>query len=848
MYLGIDLGTSNSAIVGNDGQQLRLYKTVEDGADVLPSAIMIDRRGGMFIGKRAYEQDAFSPENVGKKFKRLMGTSSPIEFKSAGRIISAEDASAEVLKTLLAQAKLAAGEFNLEGTIITIPAAFNQMQCEATMRAAQAAGIGRVGLVQEPIAAAMASIADRQRRNSTLKDGQFLVYDLGGGTFDVAIVQSVGGTINVVGHGGINMLGGTDFDRRVVNGIVRPWLMEQFDLPEDLQKNPTYQRVLRIAAFYAEKAKIELSAQPSTRISADESQLSARDRAGKEIYLDIPFDRRQLEELVVDQVERSIDACRKLLKENGYQPGDIDRVVFIGGPTRMPIVRSSVPEQLGVPGDLDSDPMTAVAFGAAIFAESRDWSGEAVTAKPTRATASAGGAVKIEYGYPERTSDARIRIRIRPQAESQGKGYRLQIDSDMGWTSGQLPLDGTTSVNDVPVARRGDNQFRVMVFDQSGNAIQDAETRIVVKRTDASSAGTPITHTIAVKVVVNEGGIPKNTLHELVAKGQSIPANGTENYRAANDLKGGDAGGFDFEVYQMEPGVTDPALNLHVGSFRVEGGQLEIGDIVRRGDTVRVHWNLDENGLLNCALELPSIGRRFDTGKMFTDQGAKKSFEGQEGEDLANSILDTTVTELEELQRAIGPKKGGEADELNRRVEEQRANLKTSFEADNRRSIVEEGRAIRQEIARIKNRPENIGAVLTEETDRLVQDYNSIVRAHASRSTNDRFDALAEQVREALRHGRPDDARRSHSEMMAIFLTGAKEHPGFQVDMFLAFARERHLAIDKALHDRFVAEGQACIDRNDLDGLRRVIGQILENQIPTSAKKAASAALAGLMK
>jgi molecular chaperone DnaK len=694
----------------------------------------------------------------------------------------------------------------------------------------------------------MASIADRQRRNSALKDGQFLVYDLGGGTFDVAIVQSVGGTINVVGHGGINMLGGADFDRRVVNEIVRPWLMDQFDLPEDLQKDPTYQRVLRIAGFYAEKAKIELSAQSATRISADESQLSARDQAGKEIYLDIPFERRQLEDLVFDQVERSIDACRKLLKENGYQSGDIDRVVFIGGPTRMPIVRSRVPEQLGIAGDLDSDPMTAVAFGAAIFAESRDWSGESVTAKPTRATASAGGAVKIEYGYPERTSDARIRIRIRPQPVAQGKGYRLQIDSDMGWTSGQLPLDGTASINDVPVGRRGDNQFRAMIFDQSGNPVRDAETRFVVRRTDASSSGTPITHTIAVKVVVDEGGIQKNTLHELVAKGQSIPASGTENYRAANDLKGGEKAGLDFEVYQMEAGVSDPALNLHVGSFRVDGSQLEIGDIIRRGDIVRVHWNLDENGLLNCALEVPSIGRRFDTGKMFTDHGARKSFEGQEGEDLAKSVLDTTATELEELQRAVGGRNDRETAELNRRLDEQRDNLKTSFEADTRRSIVEESRAIRQEISRIKNRPENVGAVLTEETNRLVQDYDSIVRPHTSRSTNDRFDALAGQVREALRHGRADDARKSHSEMFAIFITGAREHPGFQVDMFLAFARERHLAIDKALHDALVTEGQTCIDRNDLDGLRRTIGRILDNQIPTSAGQAASAALAGLMK
>jgi molecular chaperone DnaK len=162
---------------------------------------------------------------------------------------------------------------------------------------------------------------------------QLLVYDLGGGTFDVAIVQGVGGTVNVVGHGGINTLGGADFDRRVVNEIVCPGssisrpagrLAEGSDVlacPQDRN---------------AEKAKIE-RAQPTTRISADENQLSSRDQAGN---LDIPFDRPQLENLVFDQLELSIDDCRKLHRENGDQPGDIDRVVFIGGPTRMPILRS----------------------------------------------------------------------------------------------------------------------------------------------------------------------------------------------------------------------------------------------------------------------------------------------------------------------------------------------------------------------------------------------------------------------------------------------------------------------------------------------------------------------------
>jgi molecular chaperone DnaK len=334
MYLGIDLGTSNSAIAGNDGRELRLFKTT-DGYDVLASAIMIDGRGAMFVGRRAYDQDAFSPENVGKRFKRLMGTTSPVTFKSAERTLTPEEASSEILKALLAQARMSAGEFITEGAIVTIPAAFNQMQCEATMRAAGAAGIERVGLLQEPIAAAMASIADRQRTNSALKDGQFLVYDLGGGTFDAAIVQSIGGTVNIVGHEGVNMLGGTDFDRAVVNAIVRPWLVETFDLPSNFQKEPAYARVLRIAAFCAEKAKIEVSAQKSSTIFADENQLRTHDRAGREIYLDIPLNRAQVDALVIDQIDRSIDVCRKLMAENGYDTSDIDRVVFIGGPTRQ---------------------------------------------------------------------------------------------------------------------------------------------------------------------------------------------------------------------------------------------------------------------------------------------------------------------------------------------------------------------------------------------------------------------------------------------------------------------------------------------------------------------------------
>src|SRR5262249_40431775 len=209
---------------------------------------------------------------------------------------------------------------------------------------------------------------------------------------------------------------------------------------------------------------------------------------------------------------------------------------------------------------------------------------------PTRATARTNGPLKIEYGYPERTSDHRIRIRVKAQQDALDMGYRIQIDSDMGWTSGQLPLDGRNSINDVPVGRRGDNHFRVLIFDRSGAPLTASETRLTVRRTDAASAGTPTTHTIAVKIVVEENGVPRNVLDDLVEKGHPTPASGSKDFRAARDLRAGDEGGLDFEVYQKEPNVPDPALNLHVGNFRISSSELERGDVVRRGDKIIVHW------------------------------------------------------------------------------------------------------------------------------------------------------------------------------------------------------------------------------------------------------------------
>ena len=812
MYLGIDLGTSNSAIVGNSGREFRHFKTPE-GTDVLPSAIMLDRRGGMLVGKRAYDQAAFSPESVAQGFKRLMGTSSPIRFAN-GNTMTPEEASCEVIKALLAQARMNAGDFNIEGTVITIPAAFNQMQSEATMRAAAAAGLTRVALLQEPIAAAMASIA-----RSTNKSGQFLVYDLGGGTFDAAIVQTVSASATVIAHAGINMLGGRDFDRSIVNSIVRPWLLENFDLSDDFQRNEQYQRLIRVAHYRAEMSKIALSTQAIDRIFADESQIGAKDRGGTDIYLDVEIARSQLEEIIVDEIDRSIELCRSLIKDGGYGIEDIDRIVLIGGPSRMPIVRERIASELGLRVDLDTDPMTSVAIGAAIFAESREWTKEGAGPKRSRATAQTSD---VRFDFPARVSSSTFRLRVRVDDKNSARGSRLQLKSESGWASGLYELESITEIRDIPLANRGENRFVATITDVNGAEQQRSRTEISVFRSDASAAGMPMTHNLAVKIVENASGADRNVLHTIVKRGTVLPKRGAEQFRASRDLRSGGEGYLDFEVYEQADDVLDPSLNQPVGGIRIQASDLAPGDIIRRGDPVVVHWSIDENGLFHCKLEFSKISQTYDTGKMYISAEGHRNYDGSEGQRLASESLAKAREDVEGLERALGSDVSALAMSLRARMGKLKGTLELAVDADTRRSISEDARLVRQEVARIKNQPEFIRNSVRAEIDQFVEGFVLSVSSVLDERVNNQVQRLAALAREALAKSDThsvQDAQRSLDEIRNIVFSSLAKLPDFWIARFEAVANDRNAAIDKKLHDELVRQGEKAIQNNDPDSL-----------------------------
>ncbi|MCL2060718.1 MAG: Hsp70 family protein, partial [Oscillospiraceae bacterium] len=188
-------------IASFDGKSSRIWKAPEQN-DITPSAIYVDKRGTKYIGIRAYNMSLRDPDNSAVLFKRLMGTNTSINFVSAGVSNSPEECSAEILRTLFGYLPENIRNDRDIGTVITVPAAFNQMQKSATMEAVNMAGIGKVALMQEPVAAVMSVMRARRR------DGIFLIYDLGGGTLDIAVAQSMGGRVNLIAHGGIAMCGG----------------------------------------------------------------------------------------------------------------------------------------------------------------------------------------------------------------------------------------------------------------------------------------------------------------------------------------------------------------------------------------------------------------------------------------------------------------------------------------------------------------------------------------------------------------------------------------------------------------------------------------------------------------
>ena len=370
--LGIDLGTTNSAMAIIEGGQPKIIENVE-GARTTPSIVATSKNGERLVGMSAKRQAVTNPENTIFSIKRLIGRSfddaevqrdlkvmpykivkanGGVKVKMGDKEYSPQEVSAMILSKLKADAEAKIGE-TITQAIITVPAYFNDSQRQATKDAGKIAGLDVKRIINEPTAAALAYGFEKK------KGQQIAVYDLGGGTFDISILDVSADTVEVKSTNGDTHLGGDDFDQRII-----AWIIEQFKKSEgaDLSKDPLGLQRIKEAA---EKAKIELSTMPETEIN---QPFITVDPSGRPLHLVMKITRAKLEELVGDLVAKTIGPVKAALKDAGIAVKDIDEVVMVGGMTRMPLVLKTVKELFGKEPNLTVNPDEVVALGAAVQA------------------------------------------------------------------------------------------------------------------------------------------------------------------------------------------------------------------------------------------------------------------------------------------------------------------------------------------------------------------------------------------------------------------------------------------------------------------------------------------------
>ena len=355
---GIDLGVTRARIAVLKGTETYVFKNNE-GQEYTPCAVWVDKQGRIFVGRLAKERLENDSENAYSEFKLQMGTSQIYRFAASGRQMRPEELSAEVIKSLRGDVQQRTGE-EVMAAAISVPAAFELSQCEATNRAARLAGLSLCRLIREPVAAALAY--GFQSQSNLVR---WMVYNFGGGTFDVAIIQVRDGQVQVVNHSGDNQLGGKLIEWEIVEGLFVPALKKEYALTDFKRGNPKWTAAFAKLKLHAEQARIQVSRDKVTDILIDPL---CQDDRGNWVKFEYELTRNDAVSLIEPFVERSVNLCQKTLEEKRLSPGDIEKIILIGEATLTPIFREILAAKLKIPLEFSIDPFTVIARGTAIFA------------------------------------------------------------------------------------------------------------------------------------------------------------------------------------------------------------------------------------------------------------------------------------------------------------------------------------------------------------------------------------------------------------------------------------------------------------------------------------------------
>lgn len=581
LYVGIDLGTTNSTAAVFDGQDLTVVRNGQGGV-LTPSVVRIDARGNVLVGTRARRFLDSDPENTRSEFKRLMGVAHQLTFAASGAVRQPEELSAEILKSLRRDIADQLG-VTPERAVVSVPALFELHQTSAVSEAARLAGFERIELIQEPVASAIAAGWTQQGSN-----GPWLVYDLGGGTFDVSLLHTQDGLLRVVGHDGDNFLGGRDFDRAIVDAVLVK-LTEQGIAIE--RANPRHASTLRRLRFAAEEAKIEL-----TRASEAPVILDGLDLGGELIDVDVRITRAEYEALIAPLIDRSLEVALRLLESHGLGRGGLERVVLVGGPTVTPLLREKIHTVLGVEFGEGLDPMTLVAQGAALFAGTAGLDGRPA-AKAVEATGP-----RVWLQYPAMTSDLSPYVVGKLLDQSQPV-EKVELErADREWCSEPTPcaVDGTFAIM-VSLLPRHNTVFNLRGVFADGRKIVLEPAQVSITH-GVTIGEPPLSRSIGV-------ALADDRVQVYFDRGSPLPIRRTFMLRTVEMVRPGSAG-LALRVPIVQGEFAAAHLCRLVGTLEIPSSA--ISTVLPVGTEIELTIELDRGGQLRAQARITSTNQVFD--------------------------------------------------------------------------------------------------------------------------------------------------------------------------------------------------------------------------------------------
>ena len=800
---GIDLGTTNSEISCMENGEIRVLKNYKR-EEYTPSVVRIDEKGTIIVGRKAYERLIDDPDNTVGEFKRWMGTRQVKDFKLSGRKLTPEELSAEVLKDLkiTAKANLAPDE-EVQCAVITVPCNFEVVQCEATQRAAILAGIKYAPLLQEPIAASVA-YGFLQK----MPKGYWIVFDLGGGTFDVALMSAKEGRLSVVDHCGDNYLGGKDFDWKIVENIIHPILKKEFDLP-NLGRTEEYKGLNAVLKSASEEAKIELSVREHTNIVVHPLE-TIKDRSGKAIDISVPIKRDQFVSLIEEYVEKTMRLFGQILKNQGLSSSDISQLILVGGPTQIPYLRSRLKDEFNITTDYKIDPITVVAQGAAVFAASQLIPDEFAKRDYSKVF------VKLAYNPMTTEVDSSVGGRFSPakNEENLPEGMRVQIKSTSGdWESGMIEVKDNAFFTMITLREHKVNTFNLALFDRSGGKIVvDPDSFSITQ--GISVAEPPLIRSIGVEL---EG----NAFNKHVNKGEALPVRSKPitYYTTRTVRPGEDADVLNIHVWEGESDVAD--RNRFLGTLEIKGGQIK--RTIPENSEIEIIISVDQSRAVSAEAFCPVVDQKFN--KILEQiksspklepvhiendlQGEEKRLKKVEAdiqkaddkavkEQLQEGRIDQ---DIKEIKGDIEAAKGGDPDAVEK--------------ADRR---LKEFRQKIDSIEYLANWP----VTLKQYSDTMA-DCEEIVNSYGSNEEKDQIAAIKSEAEKAVNNKDAKRLKKIIDELMSVRWAVLFRQPGFWVGAFQEIKKSPKGFRNQQRADELLEEGGMALQRQDLDSLKSIM-------------------------